>query len=79
MFGRLIGLLKEGQADGTFRSDLDVVKTALVLWSCMVGAVNTAKVKAGYIQNYHHVTPEDLVSYALQIMLQSIKGAMEEK
>lgn len=70
---QLTGALKNGIAEGIIRNDLNVVKTALVLWSCMVGVFNTAKKKGKYIQNYHETTPEELVSAAFQLLIRSIQ------
>lgn len=73
VFGMLTGIIRDGQAARRYKHDLDPVKTALVLWSCMAGVFNTSRVKASYIQNTHHISPDDLVSYAFQMMIQSIK------
>ncbi|GGL64469.1 TetR/AcrR family transcriptional regulator [Sporolactobacillus putidus] len=74
IFGMLTGLLREGQEEGIFRNDLDPVKTAIVLWSCMVGVFHTSKVKANYFQNYHHTSSKDLFSGAFQMMIRSIQN-----
>lgn len=74
IFEHLIRTLQIGIEEGTFRSDLNVVKTALVLWSCMVGVFNTAKKKEIYIRNYHRVTSEELVSAAFQLIIRSIQS-----
>jgi AcrR family transcriptional regulator len=72
--GYLTGALRKGVAEESVRSDLDVGKTALVLWACMIGVLNTAKRKENYIQNYHRTTPEELVSAAFQLIIRSIKA-----
>lgn len=74
VFSMLTRLLREGQTEGLFRNELDPVKTAIVLWSCMVGVFNTAKVKANYIQNYHLTSPDGLVAGAFQMMIRSIQN-----
>lgn len=74
IFKLLTRSLEVGIGEGTIRSELDVVKTALVLWSCMVGVFNTAKKKEKYIQNYHKTTPEELVSLAFQLIIRSIQS-----
>ena len=73
IFEHLIHALKSGIEEGVIRMELDVVKTALVLWSCMVGIFNTAKKKSNYIQNYHKTTPEELVSSAFELIIRSIQ------
>ncbi|TEB07882.1 HTH-type transcriptional repressor NicS [Pelotomaculum schinkii] len=74
ILGHLTGTLEKGIAEGSIRSDLDVVKTALVLWACMIGVFNTAKKKENYIKNYHRTTPEELISAAFQLIVRSIQA-----
>ncbi|WP_425802848.1 TetR/AcrR family transcriptional regulator [Desulfitobacterium sp. Sab5] len=74
IFEHLTRTLQIGIAEGTFRSDLNVVKTALVLWSCIVGVFSTAKKKEKYIRNFHRVTSEELVSAAFQLIIRSIQS-----
>ena len=69
----LIGALEKGIKEDSIRNDLDVVKTALVLWACMIGVFNITKRKANYIKNYHMTTPEELVSAAFQLIIRSIQ------
>jgi AcrR family transcriptional regulator len=73
ILGHLTGILDKGIAEDSIRSDLDVVKTALVLWACMIGVFNTAKKKENYIKNYHRTTPEELISSAFQLIIRSIQ------
>lgn len=72
VFGMLTTLIREGQDQGQFKKTLDPVKTALVLWSCITGVFQTAKVKNEYIRNQHFTTPDELVKHALQIIVQAI-------
>lgn len=69
----LTDALKEGIKEGSLRNDLDVVKTALVLWSCTLGVFNTAKKKENYIMNYHKTTSEEFVSEAFKLIIQAIQ------
>ncbi len=72
VFGYLTGALKKGIEKGVFRSDLDEEKTALVLWSCMLGVFNTVKRKEKYILNYHNTSADELISTASAFLLRSI-------
>lgn len=74
IFNKLTTLIKEGQETGVFRSELNVVETAIILWSSMIGIFNTSKTKANYIQNYHSVSPDALVSSAFELMIRSIRN-----
>ncbi len=73
ILGYLTGILKRGITENSIRSDLDVVKTALTLWACMLGVFNTANRKENYIKNYHRMTPEELISLAFQLIIRSIQ------
>lgn len=73
VLGYLIRTLENGIAEGSFRSDLDVIKTALALWACMIGVFNIAKKKENYIKNYHNTTSEELISAAFNLVIRSIQ------
>jgi AcrR family transcriptional regulator len=73
IFGYLTEALKKGIVENSIHSDLDVTKTALVLWSCMIGVYSTANRKKNYIENYHNTTPEELISSAFQLIIRSIQ------
>lgn len=73
ILGHLIGALEKGIKEDSIRSDLDVVKTALVLWACIIGVFSIAKRKANYIKNYHMTTPEELVSAAFQLIIRTMQ------
>jgi len=73
ILGYLTAMLKRGITENSIRSDLDVVKTALILWACMIGVYNTANRKENYIKNYHSITPEELISSAFQLIIRSIQ------
>ncbi|MCO7125299.1 TetR/AcrR family transcriptional regulator [Sporolactobacillus shoreicorticis] len=72
VFHRLAILIQEGQEEGVFRSDLDSKHTALILWSCMNGVLNTAKLKTNYLANYHYLSPKTLIDNAFDLIIHSI-------
>lgn len=74
ILGYLTGTLEKGIEEGSIRKDLEIVKTALVLWACMVGVLNTARKKENYIRHYHGTMPEELVSSAFQLILRSVQA-----
>ncbi|MCC9296400.1 TetR/AcrR family transcriptional regulator [Clostridium sp. WLY-B-L2] len=78
ILGYLTKALKKGIAENSIRSDIDIEKTALVLWACMLGVYNTANRKKNYIENYHGITPEELISSAFQLIIRSIQFVNEE-
>ena len=73
ILAHLTEALNKGIKEGSIRGDFDVVKTALVLWGCIIGVFNVAKRKANYINNYHVTTSEELVSYAVDLIIRSIQ------
>jgi AcrR family transcriptional regulator len=75
ILGYLTKALKKGIMENSIRSNLDVTKTALVLWCCMIGVYNAANRKKNYIENYHNTTPEELISSAFQLIIGSIQTA----
>lgn len=70
----LINVLSEGIEEGVIRDDLDVVNTALALWSCTLGVFNTVKKKKQYIMNYHQRNPEELVSTVFELLTKAIQS-----
>ncbi|MDI6618314.1 MAG: TetR/AcrR family transcriptional regulator [Clostridiales bacterium] len=78
ILGYLTNALKKGIAEGSIRSNLNVEITALALWACIIGVFNTAKRKKYYIENYHGIKPENLVSEAFNMMIRSIRTETEE-
>ncbi|MBL4937545.1 TetR/AcrR family transcriptional regulator [Clostridium sp. YIM B02515] len=74
ILGYLMDALKKGIAEGSVRSDLNIKNTALTLWACIIGVFNTTKKKKYYIENYHGIKPEDLVSEAFNLMIRSIQN-----
>lgn len=73
VLGYLTAALERGIAEKSVRGGLDIVKTALVLWACMLGVLNTARKKENYIRNYHGTEPDELISAAFQLILGSIE------
>jgi AcrR family transcriptional regulator len=72
ILGYLSDSLKWGVEEGIFRADLDVQKTALILWACTNGVFNTAKTKEKYLVSYHHTTSQELVTFAFNLLLDSL-------
>ncbi len=75
----LTDALREGIEEGSLQKDLDVVKTALVLWSCMLGVFNTVKKKEKYIMNYHNTTSGEFISEAFKLIMRAIVTDREKE
>lgn len=69
----LIGLTRKGIEEGVIRKSLNPVQTALVLWSCVIGVLNTVRKKENYLRQMHSTTPDELVMAAFHLMVESIK------
>ncbi|MGG2092366.1 hypothetical protein AB1283_06550 [Bacillus sp. S13(2024)] len=66
-------ILQQGVEEGSIRKDLDLLNTALILWSSTIGVFNVAKKKANYIKHYHHRNSEELIPEAFELLLTSIE------
>lgn len=69
--------LKRGITEGSIRSGLKVKITAFALWASIIGVFNTAKKKKHYLENYHGIQAEALVSEAFELLLRSIQKETE--
>jgi AcrR family transcriptional regulator len=65
--------LNKGIAEGTIASSILVNKTALILWSCMLGVFNTSRKKKIYLESYHGLNQEDFISSAFELIIQSLQ------
>ncbi|TYR80470.1 TetR/AcrR family transcriptional regulator [Priestia megaterium] len=70
----LIEALAQGIEEGAIRKEIDVLDTALVLWSCTIGAFTIAKRKANYIKHYHKRESKDLIFNTFELLIRSIKS-----
>ncbi|WML52264.1 TetR/AcrR family transcriptional regulator [Neobacillus sp. PS3-12] len=74
IFRFLMTTLQQGVEEGSIRKDLDLLNTAVILWSSTIGVFNVAKKKANYIKHYHHRNSEELIPEAFELLLTSIKN-----
>ncbi|MNC82136.1 hypothetical protein D3C75_1355320 [compost metagenome] len=65
-------MLRRGMDEGVIRKELNVVHTALMLWSSVMGVLNTALKKENYLRHMHATTPDELVAAAFSLMVESI-------
>ena len=73
LYEYLIDAIRDGIEEGTIKKDLDVDKTALVLWSSIVGVFSTANKKAKYLIEYHATSPEELVEGAFSFLIRALQ------
>ncbi|MCL1632134.1 TetR/AcrR family transcriptional regulator [Sporolactobacillus sp. CPB3-1] len=72
VFQKLTDLIEEGQNSGIFRRKPDAVQTAVILWSCLHGILNTAKVKKNYLASFHSIPSDSLIRQAFEVIIRSI-------
>jgi AcrR family transcriptional regulator len=77
----LTAAIEAGITESSIRSDLDVTKTALVLWASMIGVFHIAIKKESYLKTYHGTTPNELITATFQMIIGSIqtKNGGEQK
>lgn len=65
--------INEGIKEGTILEGIDEIKTSLILWSSIVGVLNTSRKKEKYLIHYHSITPSELIDEAFKFLLRSIE------
>ncbi|WP_414468251.1 TetR/AcrR family transcriptional regulator [Methanobacterium sp. ACI-7] len=76
---KLVGeAFKEGIKDGTIRPDADPVKTTLVLTSSMQNVLNLTPAVELHMKN-NNLTHEELIDYAVDMMMRSFESKQEKK
>jgi AcrR family transcriptional regulator len=59
--GAVAGAVQSGIDDGTIRSDLDPVQTAIILWAQTTGMLQILSVKGEHLDSVHRLSPDDLM------------------
>lgn len=68
------GAVKKGISDGSFRDDIDVEKTTLIIWAFTLGAFGTIRKKKNYIENYYHMTHDEFISLSFDHIFRMLKN-----
>lgn len=68
----LFDSLLMGKEDGSLSHDIDITKTALILWGQMIGLVNLLSKKSNYINQAHGVEKEQLIQATFQFLYQAL-------
>lgn len=74
LFGYLRSTLEEGIKEGSLRSNIDVISTAIIIWSFTLGLFNTLAKKKNYFENYHQKYSEDLINEGLSMMMKMVEN-----
>jgi TetR/AcrR family transcriptional regulator len=68
----LIDAIKHGINDGSIRSDIDPLKTAITLWGQSTGIIQIAAVKNEMIQHNFQLTDTEIIEYSFDLIGQAI-------
>lgn len=72
VFRKLADLIEEGQNSGVFKRNATAEQTAIILWSCLHGVLNTVRVKKNYLSTMHAVSAESFIDHAFEFIIRSI-------
>lgn len=72
--GLFIDLIKGGIEDGSLNSNLDPVKTALILWAEVTGVLLLTKLKGKLISHGFNVSEEELTNYFFEFTWRALKA-----
>lgn len=78
LMGELVETVRQGMAEGVFRTELDAVQAALVLWACAVGVFGVAFRKKNYLEHYYKTEPQAFVEAAFRLMTDSLRCGEKE-
>jgi len=71
----LISAVRKGKNDGSMDPSIDETYTAFSVWSCLLGMINTAKVKHNYMVYGHKIQIEKWLETTFSMILNSIRKA----
>lgn len=74
MLGYFTTALQKGIEEGMIRGELDIINTAIVLWSCIIGLFNILIKKRNYIEHYHKRNSDKLLLEGLDMLMISIEN-----
>lgn len=74
IFGYLASALADGVEEGVIRGDIEIIDTAIILWSCTIGLFNTLIKKRNYIEHCHKRNSEKLLLEGLDMLMITIKN-----
>ncbi|WP_304508070.1 TetR/AcrR family transcriptional regulator [Anaerotignum sp.] len=73
LFAYLTSALADGIEEGVVRREIDIVNTAFVLWSCIIGLFKILTKKSNYIQYYHNRNSEAVLLEGLEMLMMMIQ------
>jgi AcrR family transcriptional regulator len=70
----LIDVVQEGIEDGTIRSGLDPLKTAIILWGQTTGLLQIAFTMCEAIRETYRIDPEEIIPYYFEVTYHNLKA-----
>ncbi len=74
IFGYLASALADGVEEGVIRGEIDIIDTAIVIWSFTLGLFNTLIKKRNYIEHYHKRDSQKLLLEGLDMLMMTISN-----
>jgi TetR/AcrR family transcriptional regulator len=71
--GVVIQAIQTGINDGSIRSDIDPLKTAVVLWGKSTGVINLVSAKANILKEHYQLEGKEIVTYGFDLIFESVK------
>jgi TetR/AcrR family transcriptional regulator len=72
-------VIQGGIADGSIRSDVDPIKTTIVLVSMILGLIRIVALEEKPLLERFHLTAQDLIKAAIDLMGRPLTGAQKQK
>lgn len=68
VLGFVIDAIRTGIADGSIRSDIDPVSTAVILWGQASGVIQQVALKGTHMASIHHIDMKDIVQKSFELI-----------
>lgn len=67
-----------GIEDGSIRSDLDPLKTAMILWGQSTGVIQIIAIRGNHIKQFHRFNPEELITDLFDFIFHALSANQTE-
>lgn len=74
IFGYLASALEDGVEEGVIRGEINIIDTAIIIWSFTLGLFNTLIKKRNYIEHYHKRDSQKLLLEGLDMLMMTISN-----
>ncbi len=70
----LVKAIRSGIEDGSIKSELDPLKTAVILWGQTSGILQVAYMRCDALKEAYAINPEEIISYCLEMIHSMLKA-----